>query len=136
MGARPIATLNSLRFGKIENEKTQHLLSGVVSGIGHYGNCFGVPTVGGEIYFEECYHTNPLVNAMSAGVVRLGETVSATAPGKGNPVFIAGSATGKDGMGEQLLLLLILQKAVRKIYPPCRWVILSRKKNYWKLALK
>jgi len=99
MGARPIATLNSLRFGNIENEKTQHLLSGVVSGIGHYGNCFGVPTVGGEIYFEECYHTNPLVNAMSAGVVRLGETVSATAVGEGNPVFIAGSATGKDGMG-------------------------------------
>jgi len=99
MGARPIATLNSLHFGNINNEKTQHLLSGVVSGIGHYGNCFGVPTVGGEIYFEECYHTNPLVNAMSAGVVRLGETVSATALGKGNPVFIAGSATGKDGMG-------------------------------------
>jgi phosphoribosylformylglycinamidine synthase len=99
MGARPIATLNSLRFGNIENEKTQHLLSGVVGGIGHYGNCFGVPTVGGEIYFEECYHTNPLVNAMSAGVVRLGQTVSATALGEGNPVFIAGSATGKDGMG-------------------------------------
>ena len=99
MGARPIATLNSLRFGNIENEKTQHLLGGVVSGIGHYGNCFGVPTVGGEIYFEDCYHTNPLVNAMSAGVVRLGETVSATALGEGNPVFIAGSATGKDGMG-------------------------------------
>jgi phosphoribosylformylglycinamidine synthase len=99
MGARPIATLNSLRFGNIDNEKTQHLISGVVSGIGHYGNCFGVPTVGGEIYFEECYHTNPLVNAMSAGVVRIGDTVSATAVGEGNPVFIAGSATGKDGMG-------------------------------------
>lgn len=99
MGARPIATLNSLRFGNIENDKTQHLLKGVVHGIGHYGNCFGVPTVGGEIYFEDCYHTNPLVNAMSAGIVRLGETVSATAEGEGNPVFIAGSATGKDGMG-------------------------------------
>jgi len=99
MGARPVAALNSLRFGNLENEKTKYLLSGVVHGIGHYGNCFGVPTVGGEIYFEECYHTNPLVNAMSAGVVRLGETVSATAVGKGNPVFIAGSATGKDGMG-------------------------------------
>jgi phosphoribosylformylglycinamidine synthase len=99
MGARPIAALNSLRFGNIDNEKTRHLLSGVVHGIGHYGNCFGVPTVGGEIYFEDCYHTNPLVNAMSAGVVRLGETVSATAEGTGNPVFIAGSATGKDGMG-------------------------------------
>ena len=99
MGARPIATLNSLRFGNLENEKTQHLLNGVVQGIGHYGNCFGVPTVGGEIYFEDCYHTNPLVNAMSAGVLRLGTTVSATAVGEGNPVFIAGSATGKDGMG-------------------------------------
>ena len=99
MGARPIAALNSLRFGNIENEKTRHLLSGVVHGIGHYGNCFGVPTVGGEIYFEDCYHTNPLVNAMSVGVVRLGHTVSATALGEGNPVFIAGSATGKDGMG-------------------------------------
>lgn len=99
MGARPIATLNSLRFGELNHDKTQHLLRGVVSGIGHYGNCFGVPTVGGEIYFEDCYHTNPLVNAMSAGVVRLGDTVSATAVGEGNPVFIAGSATGKDGMG-------------------------------------
>jgi phosphoribosylformylglycinamidine synthase II len=99
MGARPVAALNSLRFGKLENEKTRHLLSGIVHGIGHYGNCFGVPTVGGEVYFEDCYHTNPLVNAMSAGVVRLGDTVSATALGKGNPVFIAGSATGKDGMG-------------------------------------
>jgi phosphoribosylformylglycinamidine synthase subunit PurL len=99
MGARPIASLNSLRFGNLEHEKTRYLLSGVVHGIGHYGNCFGVPTVGGEVYFEDCYHTNPLVNAMSAGVVRLGHTVSATAVGEGNPVFIAGSATGKDGMG-------------------------------------
>jgi len=99
MGARPLATLNSLRFGLPENEKTQHLIAGVVRGIGHYGNCFGVPTVGGEVYFDASYHTNPLVNAMSAGVVRIGETVSATAHGNGNPVFIAGSATGKDGMG-------------------------------------
>jgi phosphoribosylformylglycinamidine synthase II len=99
MGARPIAALNSLRFGNLKSDKTQHLLSGIVHGIGHYGNCFGVPTIGGEIYFEDCYHTNPLVNAMSVGVVRLGETVSATAEGIGNPVFIVGSATGKDGMG-------------------------------------
>ena len=99
MGARPIAALNSLRFGNIEEDKTRHLLAGVVHGIGHYGNCFGVPTVGGEIYFEECYHTNPLVNAMSVGVVKAGQTVSATAEGVGNPVFIVGSATGKDGMG-------------------------------------
>jgi phosphoribosylformylglycinamidine synthase len=99
MGARPIAALNSLRFGKLEEDKTQHLLSGVVHGIGHYGNCFGVPTVGGEIYFDECYHTNPLVNAMSVGIVKAGETVSATALGNGNPVIFVGSATGKDGIG-------------------------------------
>lgn len=99
MGARPIAALNSLRFGNIGEDRTQHLLSGVVHGIGHYGNCFGVPTVGGEIYFDECYHTNPLVNAMSVGIVRAGETVSATATGKGNPVMFVGSATGKDGIG-------------------------------------
>lgn len=99
MGARPIAALNSLRFGDLEEEKTRHLLSGVVHGIGHYGNCFGVPTVAGEIYFDECYHTNPLVNAMSVGIVKVGETVSATATGKGNPVIYVGSATGKDGIG-------------------------------------
>src|SRR5687767_5996393 len=99
MGARPIAALNSLRFGNIEEDKTQHLLSGVVHGIGHYGNCFGVPTVGGEVYFDQCYHTNPLVNAMSVGIVKAGETVSATAKGKGNPVMFVGSATGKDGIG-------------------------------------
>jgi phosphoribosylformylglycinamidine synthase len=99
MGARPIAALNSLRFGNLEDARTQHLLSGVVHGIGHYGNCFGVPTVGGEVYFEHCYHTNPLVNAMSVGIVEVGRTVSATAAGKGNPVFIVGSATGKDGIG-------------------------------------
>ena len=99
MGARPIASLNSLRFGNLKDAKTQHLLAGVVHGIGHYGNCFGVPTVGGEIYFEECYHTNPLVNAMSVGILKNGETVSATAEGVGNPVFFVGSATGKDGIG-------------------------------------
>ena len=99
MGARPIASLNSLRFGNLEEDKTQHLLAGVVHGIGHYGNCFGVPTVGGEIYFDECYHTNPLVNAMSVGIVKAGETVSATAKGTGNPVMFVGSATGKDGIG-------------------------------------
>jgi phosphoribosylformylglycinamidine synthase len=99
MGARPIASLNSLRFGKLEDAKTKRLLAGVVHGIGHYGNCFGVPTVGGELYFENCYHTNPLVNAMSVGIVKAGKTVSAIALGEGNPVFFVGSATGKDGIG-------------------------------------
>ncbi len=99
MGARPIASLNSLRFGNLKDKKTKRLLAGVVHGIGHYGNCFGVPTVGGEVYFEDCYHTNPLVNAMSVGIVEAGKTVSATAEGIGNPVFFVGSATGKDGIG-------------------------------------
>ncbi|MEI8075584.1 MAG: phosphoribosylformylglycinamidine synthase subunit PurL [Bacteroidota bacterium] len=99
MGARPIATLNSLRFGNIQDTKTQRLLAGVVHGIGHYGNCFGVPTVGGEVYFENCYHTNPLVNAMSVGIMQSNKMISATAAGIGNPVFFVGSATGKDGIG-------------------------------------
>lgn len=99
MGARPIAALNSLRFGNIQDDKTRHLMRGVVKGIGHYGNCFGVPTVGGEVYFEDCYHTNPLVNAMSVGVVKVGKTISATSHGVGNAVFIVGSDTGKDGIG-------------------------------------
>ena len=99
MGARPIASLNSLRFGNINDTKTQRLLAGVVHGIGHYGNCFGVPTVGGEVYFEDCYHTNPLVNAMSVGIMQSNKMISATAAGIGNPVFFVGSATGKDGIG-------------------------------------
>ncbi|HMW75965.1 MAG TPA: AIR synthase-related protein, partial [Saprospiraceae bacterium] len=98
MGARPIASLNSLRFGNIETPHMQRLIKGVVSGIGHYGNCFGVPTVGGEIFFNDCYNQNILVNAMSVGIVKHGETVSATAAKPGNLVLIVGSATGKDGI--------------------------------------
>jgi phosphoribosylformylglycinamidine synthase subunit PurL len=98
MGARPIAQLNSLRFGNPNLDKTKWLIRGVVKGIGDYGNAFGVPTVGGEVYFDDCYNINPLVNAMSAGIVEEGRTVSATSHGAGNPVFIVGSATGKDGI--------------------------------------
>ncbi len=98
MGARPIAQMNSLRFGDIKLEKTKWLVKGVVKGIGDYGNAFGIPTVGGEVFFDDCYSTNPLVNAFSAGIVKAGETVSATSTGVGNPVFIVGSATGKDGI--------------------------------------
>ena len=98
MGARPIAQLNSLRFGDIKLEKTKWLVKGVVKGIGDYGNAFGIPCVGGEVFFDDCYNVNPLVNAMSAGIVKAGETVSATSYGVGNPVFIVGSATGKDGI--------------------------------------
>lgn len=104
MGARPIAALNSLRFGKIDNDdelitnRSKFLFKNVVKGVGDYGNCFGVPTVSGEVYFEECYHDNPLVNAMAVGIVKHNETASATAKGVGNPVFIVGSSTGKDGI--------------------------------------
>jgi phosphoribosylformylglycinamidine synthase II len=98
MGARPIAQMNSLRFGDIKLEKTKWLVKGVVKGIGDYGNAFGIPTVGGEVFFDDCYNVNPLVNAFSAGIVKTGETVSATSHGVGNPVFIVGSATGKDGI--------------------------------------
>ena len=98
MGARPIAQLNSLRFGNPGLERTKWLLKGVVKGIGDYGNAFGVPVVGGEVFFDDCYTTNPLVNAMSVGIVKKGNTISATSYGKGNPVFIVGSSTGKDGI--------------------------------------
>ena len=98
MGARPIAQLNSLRFGDLSLERTKWLVKGVVKGIGDYGNAFGIPTVGGELFFDECYNINPLVNAMSAGILKVGETISATSYGVGNPVYIVGSATGKDGI--------------------------------------
>ncbi|MCH7637871.1 MAG: phosphoribosylformylglycinamidine synthase subunit PurL [Bacteroidetes bacterium] len=98
MGARPIASLNSLRFGSLDNPRVRYLFDGVVRGIGDYGNSFGVPTVGGEVYFDPSYEGNPLVNAMSVGVVKVGETASAIAEGVGNPVFIVGSATGRDGI--------------------------------------
>jgi phosphoribosylformylglycinamidine synthase subunit PurL len=98
MGARPIAQLNSLRFGNPHLAKTKWLVKGVVKGIGDYGNAFGIPTVGGELFFDDSYNTNPLVNAFSAGIVEVGKVAKATSYGVGNPVFIVGSATGKDGI--------------------------------------
>ena len=98
MGARPIAQLNSLRFGDLNLDRTKWLIKGVVKGIGDYGNAFGIPTVGGEVFFDDSFTTNPLVNAMSVGIAKVGETVSAISYGVGNTVFIVGSATGKDGI--------------------------------------
>jgi phosphoribosylformylglycinamidine synthase len=98
MGARPIAALNSLRFGSLDDARTRFLFEGVVKGIGDYGNCFGVPTVAGEVYFDESYKGNPLVNAMAVGIVKTDRTASATAKGEGNPVMIVGSSTGRDGI--------------------------------------
>ncbi len=98
MGARPIAQLNSLRFGNIERDRTKWLVKGVVKGIGDYGNAFGIPIVGGEVFFDDSYNTNPLVNAFSAGIIDSKKIISAKAKGPGNPVFIVGSSTGKDGI--------------------------------------
>ncbi|NEU78630.1 phosphoribosylformylglycinamidine synthase subunit PurL [Nostoc sp. UIC 10630] len=99
MGARPIALLNSLRFGSLEDTKTQRLFQGVVAGISHYGNCVGVPTVGGEVYFDPAYSGNPLVNVMALGLMETQEIVKSGASGLGNPVLYVGSTTGRDGMG-------------------------------------
>jgi phosphoribosylformylglycinamidine synthase len=99
MGARPIALLNSLRFGSLEDAKTQRLFQGVVAGISHYGNCVGVPTVGGEVYFDPAYSGNPLVNVMALGLMETQEIVKSGASGLGNPVLYVGSTTGRDGMG-------------------------------------
>ncbi len=98
MGARPIAALNSLRFGNPDNPKVKHLISEVVHGIADYGNCFGVPTVGGEIYFEDSYEGNPLVNAMAVGVLKHGQMAKSAASGVGNSVIIVGAKTGRDGI--------------------------------------
>ncbi len=98
MGARPVASLNSLRFGSMENPRVRFLLDGVVRGIGDYGNSFGIPVIGGEVCFDESYEGNPLVNAMSIGLVEAGKTVSAISEGLGNPVIIVGASTGRDGI--------------------------------------
>ena len=99
MGARPIAILNSLRFGNLEDARTRRIFQGVVEGISHYGNCIGVPTVAGEIYFDRAYSGNPLVNAMALGLMETNEIVKSGASGIGNPVLYVGSTTGRDGMG-------------------------------------
>ena len=98
MGAFPIASLDSLRFGPLDNPRNRHLFAGVVGGIGDYGNCFGVPTVGGEIYFEDCYTENPLVNAMAVGLIRKERLMRSAATGEGNLVMLVGADTGRDGI--------------------------------------
>ncbi len=98
MGARPVAALNSLRFGELANPEVRRLFSGVVSGIAHYGNCFGIPTIAGEVYFDKSYEGNPLVNAFCLGVLRHDQITRGAAHGIGNPVFYVGPATGRDGL--------------------------------------
>ena len=96
MGARPIALLDSLRFGPLP--ESRHHFEGVVAGIGGYGNCIGIPTVGGEVYFEDCYAQNPLVNAMCVGLVRADQLMRARAEGTGNSLLLVGADTGRDGI--------------------------------------
>lgn len=98
MGARPIASLNSLRLGARSHPKTRHLLNGIVGGIAHYGNCMGVPTVGGEVYFDASYNANVLVNVFTIGLVEVDEIFRGVADGVGNPVYYVGSGTGRDGI--------------------------------------
>ncbi|HWX24821.1 MAG TPA: AIR synthase related protein, partial [Vicinamibacteria bacterium] len=98
MGARPIALMNSLRFGPPDDPKTRRIIDGVVRGIGGYGNSFGCPTVGGEVAFEECYAQNPLVNAFCLGIAKSDEIFRGRAQGLGNPVFYVGAKTGRDGI--------------------------------------
>jgi phosphoribosylformylglycinamidine synthase subunit PurL len=118
MGARPIAALNSLRFGDLRNDRTQFLVRGVVHGISDYGNSFGVPTVAGEVYFDDCYQGNPLVNAMAVGIVERGKTVSAVADGPGNKVMIVGSSTGRDGIhGASLLASAVFSESAESLRP-------------------
>ncbi len=98
MGARPVCAVNSLRFGELTNPEVRRLFAGVVGGIAHYGNCFGIPTVAGEVYFDKCYEGNPLVNAFALGVLRHEQIARGAAKGIGNPVFYVGPATGRDGL--------------------------------------
>ena len=102
MGARPVAAMNSLRFGPLDDPKhgnrNRSILKGCVAGIGHYGNCFGVPTIGGEVMFDESYSLNPLVNAFALGLVRQDQIFFGKATGVGNPVLYAGAKTGRDGI--------------------------------------
>jgi len=98
MGARPVALLDSLRFGPLDEPRQRHLFEGVVAGIGGYGNCVGVPTVGGELYFDSCYRDNCVVNAMCVGIVEHGKLMRARASGPGNAVLLVGADTGRDGI--------------------------------------
>ncbi|MCK4385320.1 MAG: phosphoribosylformylglycinamidine synthase subunit PurL [candidate division Zixibacteria bacterium] len=98
MGARPIACVDSLRFGDLSSPRVRYLFDGVIRGIGDYGNCFGVPTVGGEIYFDDSYTGNPLVNPMAIGIVKVDQMATATAKGPDSPVLIVGASTGRDGI--------------------------------------
>ena len=117
MGARPIALLDSLRFGPLDDPHNRHLFSGVVSGIGGYGNCLGIPNVGGEVVFGAGYSGNPLVNAMCVGIAPVGSLVSATTAGPGNALMVVGADTGKDGLHGATFASVELDESSRERRP-------------------
>ena len=135
MGARPIASMNSLRFGSLERARNRYLLDHVVEGIADYGNCLGIPTIGGEVVIEDCYSGNCLVNAMALGIVDTNHVTSAVASGVGNPVFIVGSKTGRDGIHGATLLQLNSLKRQNQNALMYRWVTPSPKNCSWKHPL-
>ena len=126
MGARPIALLNSLRFGPLTDERVRYLFEQVVAGIAGYGNRIGIPTVGGEIYFDRCYQGNPLVNAMCVGLLEIDKLRLGKATGIGNPVILAGARTGRDGMGGAAFASVELSEETEA--PDIKWVIPLPKK--------
>ncbi|MEG1561769.1 MAG: AIR synthase related protein [Raoultibacter sp.] len=128
MGARPIASMNSLRFGTLDKPRQRYLLDGAVAGIGGYGNCLGVPTVGGEIYFDKAYEGNCLINAFSLGIMREKNLTRAVGSGPGNPVVLIGNSTGRDGIGgASVLASQEFDEAAENKRPPCRWAIHLKK---------
>ena len=134
MGARPIALLNSLRFGDINHKKTKYLLSGAVSGIGGYGNCVGVPTVAGEVGFDKSYNGNILVNAMCVGIANINKIFYSAASGIDNPVVYVGAKTGRDGIHGATIQKTCLIKIQKNINQQFKLETLLQKNYYWKLA--
>ena len=136
LGARPIAVLDSLRFGELSSARARYLLDGAVSGIGHYGNSIGVPTVGGEVYFEGPYEHNCLVNAMALGLAPRERLVRSAAAGVGNVVVLFGASTGRDGIGGASVLASAElgstePRATMPSARPCRSAIPSRRRSFW-----
>ena len=134
MGARPIALLDSLRFGAPQHPRTPYLVGGVVSGIAGYGNCIGVPTVGGETSFHPCYNGNILVNVMCVGTLRDDRIFRGKARGKGNPVIYVGAATGRDGIHGASMASAGFDETASKNAPPSRWAIHSKRSSSWRPA--
>ena len=140
MGARPIAVMDSLRFGPLDDPvngaRNRRILEGVVSGIAHYGNCFGVPTVGGECVFESCYNGNPLVNVFALGVAKKDEIFYAKAAGIGNPVIYVGAKTGATAFTARRWRRPSSPRNRNRSGPTCRWAIRFWKNCCWKRAWK